>query len=432
MFAIEQNASHCINYIDLPNCRHIFLLAIDAGWVLIRNKKSGIDRIGNLPIHTKATDLHMNDSPINERNPLQEEMDHASFGVEESDLAATMGKNAAEFFRIFDHHLYVAILGPDRRMVAISKKLRDSFNLSQDVIWHLSDFIAPAPEHKTHMDDIWRTIAQDGIWGGDVCHRSARGATSWLSAAIIPCKDDSGEKCTYIAIFTDITARVENEAALRVSRNDLRALANHMDFSQECDRKRIAREIHDELGQHLLALKMDLFGLQMSSALVQPRVARDTSALMRSVDETMIHVKRIINDLRPIALDAGLAEAVRICAASFTRRHKVPCNLSLSDATVELNEVAVTTLYRVLQESLVNIGRHAQARSVDIALLCSRNAISIEIDDDGIGMVPSHHNRRKTFGLLGMKERVEMLGGTLTVTSQIGAGTKVIASMPRK
>ena len=343
-----------------------------------------------------------------------------------------MGRNSLEFFSIFDDHLYVAILGLDKTMVAISKKLRKDFHLSERVIWHLSDFIAPPAGQKNLVDDIWLALAQNGTWSGDVCHRSKGGATSWLRATIIACNDDAGENCRHIALFTDITARVENEAALRASRNDLRALANHMDFSQECDRKRIAREIHDELGQHLLALKMDLFGLQMSSALVQPCVARDSADLMRSVDETMTHVKRIINDLRPIALDAGLAEAVRTCAASFTRRHKVSCHLSLSDVTIELNEVAVTTLYRVLQESLVNVGRHARASRVDIALSVSRNVISIEIGDDGIGMAQNPHNRRKTFGLLGMKERVEMLGGTLTITSQIGTGTKVIASMPSK
>jgi len=296
----------------------------------------------------------------------------------------------------------------------------------------MSDFVTPASLQKDQAGDMWRTIAQDGIWSGDVYHRAKNGTTSWLSATIVSCMDDVGEKCRHIAIFTDVTNRVENEAALRVSRNDLRALANHMDFSQECDRKRIAREIHDELGQHLLALKMDLLGLQMSSALVQPHMALESADLMRSVDETMLHVKHIINDLRPIALDAGLAEAIRLCVGSFTRRHRVPCHLSLSDASINLNEVAITTLYRILQESLVNIGRHARASRVTVALVCSRHAISIEIDDDGVGMNPSHHNRRKTFGLLGMKERVEMLGGTLTITSKIGAGTKVVASMPHK
>ena len=353
-------------------------------------------------------------------------------GAGGGDIAAAMGRNAAEFFRIFDDHLYVAIVGLDKRTTAVSRKLREDFNLSTGLEWHLSDFIAPAPGHENHPDDMWRTLARHGVWRGEVCHRSSKGTTSWLSATIIACNDETGAAYRYIAIFADVTARVENEAALRVSRNDLRALASHMDFSQECDRKRIAREIHDELGQHLLALKMDLFGLQTSSSMVQPRVARNSADLINSVDETMLHVKRIINDLRPIALDAGLAEAIRMCAGSFTRRHKIPCDLSLSDSPIELNEVAVTTLYRVLQESLVNIGRHAQAGRVTIALVCSRNAISIEIADDGIGMAPSPRNRRKTFGLLGMKERLEILGGTLTIISQIGAGTRIVASMPHK
>ena len=374
----------------------------------------------------------MNESLSNEENPLLEKGHLGIFDVGDSDVAAAMGKNPAEFFRIFDDHLYVAIMGLDRRMTAVSKKLRTDFNFSTEPAWHLSDFVAPAPEQAKHPDDMWRAVARHGVWRGDVRHSPKKGATSWLNAMIIACNDEAGAAYRYIAIFADVTARVENEAALRVSRNDLRALASHMDFSQECDRKRIAREIHDELGQHLLALKMDLLGLQMSSSMAQPRVTRDSADLIESVDQTMLHVKRIINDLRPIALDAGLAEAIRVCVGSFTRRHKVPCNLSLSDASIELNEVAVTTLYRVLQESLVNIGRHAQASRISVALVCSRHAISIEIDDDGVGMAPSTRNRRKTFGLLGMKERVEMLGGTLTIVSQIGAGTKVVASMPRK
>ena len=401
MFAIEQNFPLRTNSISFPKlCLHV--------------------------------DFHMNESLSNEGSPLLKEPERALFEVGENDLAQAMGKNSGNFFQIFDDHLYVAIVGLDRRMVALSRKLRADFNLSTDLPWDLSDFIAPATEQANHVDDIWRTVSRYGTWRGDVRHRSKKGTTSWLNATIIACNDDAGAICRYIAIFTDVTTRVENEAALRVSRNDLRALASHMDFSQECDRKRIAREIHDELGQHLLALKMDLLGLQLPPSLARPRATRNSADLVRSVDETMQHVKRIINDLRPIALDVGLVEAVRMCAESFTRRHKVSCDLSLSDASIQLNEVAVTTLYRVLQESLVNIGRHAQATRVGIALVCSRNAISIEIDDDGVGMAPALRNRRKTFGLLGMKERVEMLGGTLTIISQIGTGTKVVASMPRK
>ena len=390
------------------------------------------DQIGSQPTQMKAVDFLMNESLINESYPHRKEKERHRIDIGANSIASALGGNIEEFFRIFNDHLYVAIMGLDGKITALSNKLRQDFNLSLHAIEHLSDFVTPASPQKDRTDDMWRTIAQDGIWSGDVYHRAKNGTTSWLSATIASCMDDVGEKCRHIAIFTDVTTRVENEAALRVSRNDLRALANHMDFSQECDRKRIAREIHDELGQHLLALKMDLLGLQLSSALIQPHVARESADLMRSVDETMLHVKHIINDLRPIALDAGLAEAIRLCVGSFTRRHKVPCHLSLSDASINLNEVAVTTLYRVLQESLVNIGRHARASRVTVALVCSRHAISIEIDDDGVGMNPSHHNRRKTFGLLGMKERVEMLGGTLTITSKIGTGTKVVASMPHK
>ncbi len=398
-------------------------------------RRAGPDEIGKKSdlsgkADTRMLESHAEEKPRHDSN-RDGHHDVPLFDID-SGVAAIMGENAGEFFRIFNEHLYVAILSQDRRMSAISKKLREDFGLlafrgSES----LSDFIAPV-DRKDSKDGMWRTITQEGIWRGDVCHRARGGAMSWFDASVIACNGDVGENSRYIAIFTDITARVENEAALRVSKNDLRALANHLDFSQECERKRIAREIHDELGQHLLALKMDLAGLQMTSALVQPRIARDSAELMRSVDETMLHVKRIINDLRPVALDDGLVEAVRTCAGSFTRRHKVPCDLSLAEVSAGLNEVAVTTLYRVLQESLVNIGRHAQASRVNIALLCTRNATSIEIDDNGVGMFPAPCNRRKTFGLLGMKERVEMLGGTLTIISKIGAGTKIIASMPHK
>lgn len=381
-------------------------------------------------MRTQARDLDMTQSSTNDTHANQVKQERYSFNGNQT-IAQMMGGNAAEFFRIFDDHLYVATLGGDGQMTAISTKLARDFNLSDPVVHLLSDFVTPDGRQANHMDDVWREVERNGLWRGDLRHQAHSGVSSWFSATIIPCPGNWGKHCRHVVFFTDVTARVENETALRESKNDLRALASHMDFSQECDRKRIAREIHDELGQHLLALKMDLFGLQRAPR-VQPRIARDSADLMRSVDETMLHVKRIINDLRPIALDAGFAEAVRICAGSFTRRHKVPCKLCLSDLPTELNEVAATTLYRILQESLVNIGRHARANQVCISLLCSRGAISIEIDDDGVGMAPGHHNRRKTFGLLGMKERVEMLGGTLAIISQIGTGTKVVASMPHK
>jgi signal transduction histidine kinase len=307
------------------------------------------------------------------------------------------------------------------------------FGLCADEVGrHLSEFVFLLPDQKTHFNEMWNAGAQVEIWNGDVSHKAKNGAMHWFSASIMPNFDRTGKKCRHIVFLTDITSRVENEAALCASKNELRTLANHLDFSQEYDRKRIAREIHDELGQHLLALKIDLFSLQRSSALVQPQIKCKIPDLLQSVDETMEHVKCIINDLRPVALDFGLAEAIRTCVKSFTRRHNVSCDLLLSDNSCDLNEIVVTTLYRVLQESLVNISRHAQASRISIALQSSSESTSIEIYDNGIGMAAKRINRRKTFGLLGMKERVEILGGRLTIVSAIGKGTKVMVSMPHK
>jgi len=357
-----------------------------------------------------------------------------TFETEKISLTNVMRNDCTDFFQIFDEHLYVAILDLEGRITNASNKLRMDFSLydADDVDCLLANFISPVVGEKIHFDEMWHSVSQGIVWRGDVSHTAKTGATYWFSMSVMPNFDRTGKKYRHIAVFTDITARIENEAALCASRNELRTLANHIDFSQEYDRKRIAREIHDELGQHLLALKMDLFSLQMSSVSVESGVKCKIPNLLQCVDETMAHVKCIINDLRPVALDSGLAEAIRTCVKSFTRRHKVSCDLFLSEDSSDLNEIVVTTLYRVLQESLVNISRHAQASRVSVALQSSNDSTSIEIHDNGIGMAAKRINRRKTFGLLGMKERVEILGGRLTIVSAIGQGTKVLVSMPHK
>jgi PAS domain S-box-containing protein len=354
--------------------------------------------------------------------------------VRESPLLLSSGlslSNVAHFANALDTHLLVSIFGLDGITIYANEKFCESFKFrSSDILGKTFETVISPCNCCGYFEEIYSTIKKGEIWKGEIQSCGKDGSIYWLDAIIIPCFDKTGIPYQFISICTDITARKESEADLYRSRNELRALANHLEQVQESERKRIAREVHDELGQHLLALKLDVYSLRADSMNDNPNFARKTQLVLQGIDETMRHVKRIINDLRPIVLELGLADAIRSHVTAFAHRTGISCEIIMSDENLELSDKIVTTLFRVLQESLVNVSRHAHASRVSVTLRCQDNLISIEIADNGKGIGVDDGNRRKSFGLLGMRERIEALNGKFLIETILNGGTKVIASVP--
>ena len=228
----------------------------------------------------------------------------------------------------------------------------------------------------------------------------------------------------------DITERKSAEKALREHELMLRELSAHHDSVREGERAHIAREIHDELGQALTALRMDLSVLGMKFGEADPRIREQAQELKGRVDAIVQVVRDVATALRPAALDLGIIPGLEWLVEEFQKRSGIRCTVSVAESDFALDEDRSIVLFRIVQESLTNVSRHASARNVQILLDHDAERIRLDVEDDGLGFDVDAARRKKTFGLLGMQERVIMLRGELSITSASGRGTRVSVSMP--
>ena len=214
------------------------------------------------------------------------------------------------------------------------------------------------------------------------------------------------------------------------SKRQLRELASYQEHIKEEERKRIARDIHDELGQSLLALRIDVSMLQARTSTMHPKLNEKASDALNHLDTAIRSVRSIINDLRPPVLDLGLQAAIEWQLEEFRQRSAIDCTMSAKDENFrcDLNEKSATTLFRIVQESLSNIARHAQATQVHIELSREDRQLYLQIKDNGVGM--TDRKKLNSFGLVGMKERISMLGGEFTIDSAPDKGTRLTISLP--
>jgi signal transduction histidine kinase len=223
--------------------------------------------------------------------------------------------------------------------------------------------------------------------------------------------------------------RSESEAALEVSRRQLQDLSDRLLEVQEAERQRIAREIHDELGQRLTALKMDVGGLIESNGTLTQGQKSMVRRIRKLLDGTLESIRRISAELRPAALDDfGLLTAIEADVRTFESRTGIECRLSLPDAPLTLSTDLETTIYRIVQEAMTNVARHSDATRLDIVLKVSPNEVDVVVRDDGRGITNEEMARPTAFGMIGMRERARRAGGAVEVSG--GQGTKVTLRVP--
>ena len=219
------------------------------------------------------------------------------------------------------------------------------------------------------------------------------------------------------------------QTSLHESQSRLQELAGFLQTVREEERTGIARELHDELGQALTALRIDLGWLRDKCGQLAPPLVDRTEAAYALVVRTIAALRRISEGLRPGMLDVlGLAAAIEHHVSQFQERTGIACTLTMNREEFELSEPLATAIFRVVQESLTNVARHAQAQRVAVRI-DDNDEIRVSIEDDGCGFVTS--SAKKTFGLLGMQERVKILGGRIDIASQPGHGTLISACLPK-
>ncbi|MDN2711779.1 CHASE domain-containing protein [Janthinobacterium sp. SUN118] len=221
-----------------------------------------------------------------------------------------------------------------------------------------------------------------------------------------------------------------SQIRLQLSHQKLRRLAAHADQIKEEERKRIAREIHDDLGQNLLVLRIDADMLASRTQRRHPRLNARARSTLDQIDVTIKSVRQIINDLRPTVLDLGVNAAVEWQVAQFRLRTGIACEVSESHDDICLSDQCATALFRILQESLSNISQHANASRVQVKLEKCRDTVSMSISDNGVGAAIDGRNKLGSFGLVGIEERIKLLGGTFYIESSPGAGMSVHVSVP--
>jgi signal transduction histidine kinase len=208
----------------------------------------------------------------------------------------------------------------------------------------------------------------------------------------------------------------------------LRALAAHLQSAREEERTKVAREIHDELGQALTVIKLRV------ALLVRPLPEEqriEGEALMRIVDDTMRFVRRIATELRPSILDdLGLVEALWSAGEEFHSSTGIRCHFDLPASEPPIDRNGATALFRIVQETLTNVARHAHATDVHLTFVEEKGTLRVEVHDNGIGMETARPLNGGSLGILGMQERARLLGGQLTIRSAPGQGTTVIAWIP--
>lgn len=235
----------------------------------------------------------------------------------------------------------------------------------------------------------------------------------------------------FLSVIRDLTERITAEKELAESYEAIRKLTSYLQNIREEERTNIAREIHDELGQQLTVLKMDVSWLKKKIAVPDEPVKSKLKDLTTMLDETVKTVRRISSELRPSLLDdLGLVAAMEWQLGEFEKRSGMITNFVYSGDDLQLPDITKTSLFRIFQESLTNIARHSHAKRVTVSIAQKDDNILLSIADNGKGFDKQKVADKRTLGILGMKERIAMIGGKYEIKSHPGKGTEVIVLVP--
>jgi PAS domain S-box-containing protein len=346
--------------------------------------------------------------------------------LESEDRFERLAESINEVFWIVDATPYQSILYVSPAYEHIWGRSRDSLEgtarsvldtVHQDDRARVSDLYNEKGVSQSYLELEYRIVRPDG-------------SVRWIWDRSFPIRDEAGEVSRIVRITDDITERRLAQEELQRSFAELRALTSRLQSVREEERTRVSREIHDELGQALTAIKIDLSS--WSRELDPPEGRQRAVPILQMIDQTIQSVRRISTELRPGILDdLGLLAAVEWAAEEFQRRTGTRCQLDLPARDAGLDQEGATALFRIFQETLTNIARHAKATLVVIRLTAENGNIVLEVRDNGIGFTPPQVSAGSSLGILGMKERALLLGGKLTMTGAPGAGTTVRASIPQ-
>lgn len=293
----------------------------------------------------------------------------------------------------------------------------------EDIAWGKPGYeLQKARDEGRFEDEGWR-VRQDG-------------SRFWANVILTALHNERGELAGFSKVTRDLSLRKQMEEELRASREELRRLSGYLQAAREEERTRISREIHDQLGGSLTALKMDVRQLQKSLNNGKPDPATNEqwgrlNAMAQLIDEAAQTIRRIAADLRPGVLDdLGLEAAIEWQLQDFQNRSGIQCELVTEVNELNMDRDGSTALFRVFQETLTNVARHAQATRVEVNLAQQPDSLILQVRDNGRGITDQDMLGTRSLGLVGMRERIRALNGELKIQGSPGLGTTVMARIP--
>ena len=285
------------------------------------------------------------------------------------------------------------------------------------------------PDDHPKLRGLLQCAAQKNC-RGEIRLQPRRGAPMSVHLSLNPLLLNSTQAVCLIA--SDLSEMKRGEESLVLQREQLRALAERLQWVREVDRKQVARDLHDQIGQILTAIKMDMTWITRHLPESEGEVLARLRESIQSINDGVKAVRTICSGLRPGVLDdLGLAAAIEWQASEFSSRNGVHCQVSVPPVDLHLDGDRATATFRIFQECLTNVIRHAQAKSVRVALCQEEESILLVVEDDGIGFCESGlSNSLGSLGLLGMKERAQFCGGDVHISSSPGNGTTVTVRVP--
>ena len=341
-------------------------------------------------------------------------------------------KQEQEFRALVEHSPdYVTRYDREGRKLYANPALLRLLDMSEAdfLAWHMHRE-ACIPDHldDTYVRHVWQAI-DTGIETRTVFGKEEGGGkVQYFDTRFVPEFDCEGNFVSVLTIARDITRLKEVEHELLESRALLRELGARRETELEAERKRIAREVHDELGQLLTTLRLRLNLIRRRYGELDPRIQDDTSDLVQLVDRTIAAVRDIATALRPAVLEMGIASALEWMAEEFSHHSGIHCALDIPER-LDLDESRATVVFRIVQESLTNVVRHAGAERVSIGLYTDGDRCRLRVRDDGKGFDPEAV-AGGSIGLVGMQERALSIGGTLRILSEPGQGTTLELWIP--
>jgi len=278
---------------------------------------------------------------------------------------------------------------------------------------------------------IQQQLASGGLQNFELLAKSKSGKPINLLFSSKPLTIND-ELC-HITTLIDITERKKAEEEIKNTSEQLRQLSAHLQTVREEERKRIGREIHDDLGQQLTAIKMDVAWIEKNTAEESAIVKAKLNNILSLLNGSNQSVRKILNELRPAIFDnQDLPDALEWHSRQFTDSTGIPVQFASGVISNKLPEPISTCIFRVYQEALTNIAKYAKAQKVLTSLHSKEDSILLTVEDDGKGFDTAAAGEKRSFGLLGMKERVISLNGQFELISSVGKGTKITISLPYK